>query len=86
MAGLRELEMLGANVTVPHKEAVGGLLDRIDSSARTVGAVNVIAREDRMLVGYNTDVRGPYRRACSVSGRRAERPARQCPGRRPADG
>ena len=58
VAGLRELEMLGANVTVPHKEAVGGLLDRIDSSARTVGAVNVIAREDRMLVGYNTDVRG----------------------------
>lgn len=48
----------GCNVTMPHKQAVIPLLDRLDPLARTVGAVNTIVPEDGQLVGYNTDVPG----------------------------
>jgi len=61
--GLVALGFRGANVTVPHKEAVLSVLDRIDTDARQIGAVNtiVIDREsDRQAVvrGYNTDESG----------------------------
>lgn len=48
----------GCNVTMPHKQAVIPLLDRLDPLAETVGAVNTIVPEDGQLVGYNTDVPG----------------------------
>lgn len=48
----------GCNVTMPHKQAVMPLLDRIDPLARRVGAVNTIVPENGELVGYNTDVPG----------------------------
>lgn len=52
---LRASDVLGANVTVPHKEAVIPLLDSLDDWARTVGAVNTVVNRDGKLVGYNTD-------------------------------
>jgi shikimate dehydrogenase len=55
---LRHDDFLGANVTIPHKEAVIPLLDRLDASAERVGAVNTIANENGELAGYNTDVAG----------------------------
>lgn len=49
----------GCNVTMPHKQAVMPLLDRIDPLAARVGAVNTVVREgDGTLSGYNTDVPG----------------------------
>jgi len=45
----------GLNVTVPLKEAVLPLLDRLDVSARATGAVNTIVVRNRRTVGYNTD-------------------------------
>jgi shikimate dehydrogenase len=48
----------GCNVTMPHKQAVIALLDRLDPLAARVGAVNTIVREGEALVGYNTDVPG----------------------------
>ena len=61
--GLRALGFLGANVTVPHKEAVRPLLDTVTERAAAVGAVNTIVREPRddgpdRLWGDNTDVEG----------------------------
>ncbi len=58
VAHLRRPEVVGANVTVPHKQAVMALLDRIDEAALRVGAVNTIANRDGRLLGYNTDVAG----------------------------
>jgi shikimate dehydrogenase len=58
IAELRGDDVLGANVTIPHKEAVAPLLDRLDATAERVGAVNTIANEGGALVGYNTDVAG----------------------------
>jgi len=49
----------GANVTVPHKTAVLGLLPEADPLALAVGAVNVISRcGERALRGHNTDGAG----------------------------
>ncbi len=51
-------QILGANVTIPHKEAVIPLLDDLDPLARKVGAVNTISRQGARLKGWNTDVVG----------------------------
>jgi len=48
----------GCNVTMPHKQAVIPLIDRLDSVAAKVGAVNTIVPEQGALVGHNTDVPG----------------------------
>ena len=48
----------GLNVTVPLKEAVLPLLDRIDPAARAVGAVNTLVIRNRRITGYNTDGTG----------------------------
>lgn len=49
----------GCNVTMPHKQAIIPLLDRLDPLAARVGAVNTVVREiDGTLTGYNTDVPG----------------------------
>ena len=54
--GLRGDEFLGANVTIPHKERVVPMVDRLTDDAQSTGAVNTITREGRRLVGHNTDV------------------------------
>ncbi|MEO9475703.1 MAG: shikimate dehydrogenase [Cyclobacteriaceae bacterium] len=51
-------ELVGLNVTVPHKENVMPFLTRLDHSAEKVGAVNVIKKQDEGLVGYNSDFYG----------------------------
>jgi len=55
---LRQPQNLGANITVPYKEAVIRLLDRIDDFAGLVGAVNTVVNRDGRLVGFNTDAAG----------------------------
>jgi shikimate dehydrogenase len=49
---------LGANVTVPHKEAAFASCDRRTEVAGSLGAVNTLWREDGLLWGDNTDVAG----------------------------
>ncbi len=56
--GLRQADCLGANVTVPHKEAVIPLLNELDPQATRIGAVNTIVNRDGRLHGYNTDTTG----------------------------
>lgn len=51
-------DLLGVNVTVPHKENVRRFLDRLDNSAHKVEAVNVVKKEGNKLVGYNSDYLG----------------------------
>ena len=58
IASLRQPGILGANVTVPHKQAVMPLLDEISPLARQVGAVNTIVSRGGRLSGDNTDVYG----------------------------
>ncbi len=56
--GLRALGFLGANVTIPYKQAVLPFLDEIDSAAQAVGAVNTIGVRSGRLWGTNTDWSG----------------------------
>lgn len=55
----RDADWRGCNVTMPHKQAVLPLLDRLEPLAKRVGAVNTVIRApDGKLVGRNTDVAG----------------------------
>lgn len=61
--GLTALGFRGANVTVPHKQAVISMLDSVALNARDLGAINTLAiekKEDPSIVirGYNTDSQG----------------------------
>ena len=57
VAHLGDRGYVGANVTVPHKEAVMRF-SRPDALARTVGAANTLWFEDGLLRATNTDVEG----------------------------
>ncbi|MEZ4492774.1 MAG: shikimate dehydrogenase [Dehalococcoidia bacterium] len=55
MQRLRSAEMLGANVTIPHKQAVMPHIDELGDFSRRVGAVNTIVNREGRLFGFNTD-------------------------------
>lgn len=55
---LRGNDYLGANITVPFKERVAPMVDRLTEEAQATGAVDTITREASRLVGHNTDVIG----------------------------
>lgn len=72
--GSRSLGVLGINVTMPHKSRVLRFLDRIDETAREIGAVNTVTIKNGSLHGYNTDGEGAVRALSqlgSLSGRKA---------------
>jgi shikimate dehydrogenase len=58
LATVRSKDSAGANVTIPHKQAVMEHLDRLEPDALRAHAVNTISREGDLLVGANTDVAG----------------------------
>ena len=58
---MRRDEVLGANVTIPHKETVLRLMDDVSDEARKIGAVNTIVRRRERLAGENTDAYGFHR-------------------------
>ena len=55
---IRALDLLGVNVTVPHKETIVRHLDSLSELAAAVGAVNTVIQRDGHLHGDNTDVFG----------------------------
>lgn len=48
----------GFNVTIPHKENILKLCDRLDDTARHIGAVNTVVVKNGKLYGQNTDAYG----------------------------
>ncbi len=63
LAQLKAQDYRGANVTVPHKQAVMPALDSIAPNARALGAVNTLVTGRRVdgtpiIGGYNTDDKG----------------------------
>lgn len=59
VAALPRMGFIGFNVTVPHKETIRALLDRVDPWADRIGAVNtVVVTADGRLEGRNTDAFG----------------------------
>lgn len=51
----RQENFAGASITTPHKVEVMKHLDRIDPTAKKIGAVNTIKNQNNVLIGYNTD-------------------------------
>ena len=59
VAEARGPDWFGLGVTAPYKQLVAGLCDEVEGDARTIGAVNNVARTpDGRLVGFNTDAPG----------------------------
>ncbi len=48
----------GFSVTIPHKQAMMKFLDRLDPTAKAIGAVNTVVRRRGRLIGTNTDASG----------------------------
>ena len=55
---IRELNLVGINLTQPHKTAALDYLDELSDEAGMVGAVNAVVNRNGTLVGYNTDGKG----------------------------
>ncbi|QEQ02193.1 shikimate dehydrogenase [Thermosynechococcus sp. B0] len=58
IAGLDALNVVGFNVTIPHKETILPYLADVSDLAQQVGAVNTVYRSEKGWVGTNTDVHG----------------------------
>ncbi|WGD50765.1 shikimate dehydrogenase [Bradyrhizobium sp. CB1650] len=57
--GLIALGFRGCNVTMPHKQTAMRLLDRVNETARRIGAVNtIVVEDDGTLSGFNNDGNG----------------------------
>jgi shikimate dehydrogenase len=56
--GVSAMGWKGFNCTIPHKVAVVPLLDRLESAAQAIGAVNCVINRDGTLIGENTDGKG----------------------------
>jgi shikimate dehydrogenase len=52
---IRNGNLCGLNITIPYKQSVQNLVDRLTPLAAHIGAVNVLYMEDGKLVGDNTD-------------------------------
>lgn len=49
---------VGFNVTMPHKETILSLLDEVDATAASCGAVNTVCIREGRAIGHNTDGTG----------------------------
>lgn len=58
VAGIRQMNFIGFNVTKPNKVEIMQYLDRVDDLAEIIGAVNTVKKENGQLIGYNTDGMG----------------------------
>ncbi|THJ65533.1 shikimate 5-dehydrogenase [Arthrobacter echini] len=55
ITGVRGLGIRGCAISMPFKEDVIALVDRLDPSAQAIDSVNTIVNDDGVLTAYNTD-------------------------------
>ena len=65
--GLRTLNVRGYNVTMPNKNIMATLCDKLSPAAEIIGAVNTVVNDNGILTGYTTDGTG-YMRAVEDAG------------------
>jgi 3-dehydroquinate dehydratase/shikimate dehydrogenase len=61
ISAMKDFDIAGCSVTLPHKEAILRHLDECDALAADIGAVNTVVRRRGRLYGYNTDYLGVLR-------------------------
>ncbi|WP_202621256.1 shikimate dehydrogenase [Enterococcus sp. JM9B] len=52
---IRTLQLLGVNLSMPHKMAAVPLMDELSEAAQLIGAINTIVHHEGKLIGHNTD-------------------------------
>lgn len=55
---LRKINMVGFNITIPHKVSIVPLVDELDPTAKKIGAINTVKNVGGRLIGKNTDGEG----------------------------
>ncbi len=55
---LRKGELSGLNITIPHKQSILPMVDRLLPAAQAIDAVNTLVMQDGCLIGENTDAPG----------------------------
>ena len=65
--GLRTLGVRGYNVTMPNKNIMATLCDKLSPAAQIIGAVNTVFNDNGILYGHTTDGTG-YMRAVADAG------------------
>jgi shikimate dehydrogenase len=55
---IRDSDITGLNVTIPHKQNIIPFLDELTTTANAIGAVNTIFMRGDRLIGENTDAPG----------------------------
>ena len=59
ISGFAAIDVVGFNITIPHKQAIKGLIAEISPTAKTIGAINTVWRtRNGTWAGTNTDVEG----------------------------
>ncbi len=58
IAGFKAIDLVGFNVTIPHKQAIISFLTEITPTAKAISAVNTVWRTETGWKGTNTDVTG----------------------------
>jgi shikimate dehydrogenase len=56
--GFKALNVVGINVTLPHKKTVLPLMDSVSQEAELIGAVNTMVFKNGLVEGHNTDAPG----------------------------
>lgn len=56
--GLKKLNVVGFNCTMPDKTLMCQLVDELSPAARMIGAVNTVVNDNGKFIGHNTDGKG----------------------------
>ncbi len=70
---MRALDIKGYSVTIPYKEIIVPHLDWVEKNAKTIGAVNTVVNQNRIIKGFNTDWVGgvaPLKKVCDLKGKK----------------
>ena len=65
--GLRKMNVLGFNLTMPDKNLMCELCDELSPAAKIGGAVNTVKNENGKFIGHTTDGTG-FMHACEAAG------------------
>ncbi|MBI5207203.1 MAG: shikimate dehydrogenase [Candidatus Firestonebacteria bacterium] len=52
--GIRQMKMMGVNVTYPYNEKITEYIDEITEDSKIIGNINTIKNYNDILIGYNT--------------------------------
>lgn len=55
LPAMQKMGFAGVNLTVPHKEIAFRGLEKLDESARLLGAANTVEFSEKGMIGHNTD-------------------------------